>query len=42
MWVAEDGNPLIDEASLWSDLLGHALGQVDWFALVDSIRSDAA
>lgn len=42
MWVSEDGNPLIEAASMYSDLLGHALGQVDWFEIVDSLQSDAA
>jgi hypothetical protein len=31
----EEGNPLADEASLYSDLLNHAIAMTDWFEVVD-------
>jgi hypothetical protein len=33
-----DCNPLADHASLYSDLLTHALGAVDWHHLADHLR----
>ena len=32
-----DGSPVIDEASLYSDLLGSALHEVHWVEIADSI-----
>jgi hypothetical protein len=38
-WVGEM-SPTADDASLYSDLLGHALGAVDWRSIADGIRED--
>lgn len=38
-WV-EDGNPLADKASLYSDLLTWALGQVGWAEVAGCLRPD--
>lgn len=29
-WIEDDDNPLADDATLYSDMLGHALRLVDW------------
>jgi hypothetical protein len=36
----EDSSPLVDEASLATDLLGAALGRVDWLAIARHFRAD--
>ena len=33
-------NPLLDDASMWSDLLTAALGSVDWFELAEHYLED--
>ena len=35
-----DMNPLLDDASLWSDLLGAALSEVDWYEIAENYLSD--
>ena len=34
-WV-NDNAPLINESSMYSDLLGHALSSVDWYEIADN------
>jgi hypothetical protein len=34
-------NPLIDEASVYADLLGWALSQVDWGEIAEHLREDS-
>lgn len=36
----EEGNPLTDAPSVYSDLLGAALSEVDWYEITDSWLSD--
>ena len=38
-WIA-DANPLLGEASLYSDLLNAALGAVDWYELAEYLLAD--
>jgi hypothetical protein len=38
----EDGNPLADAASLYSDLLSAALSEVDWREIVENWLADIA
>ena len=33
-----DNNPLLDDASLYSDLLGRAMGQVEWLEIVEGLQ----
>lgn len=33
-------NPLAEDANTFSDLMTHALGQVDWFRIADSIAEE--
>lgn len=33
-------HPLADDATMYSDILGHALGQVDWHEVADSILEE--
>mgnify|MGYP000884505089 FL=1 len=35
-----DMNPLLDDASLWSDLLGAALSEVDWYEIAENYLSE--
>ncbi len=35
----EDRNPLAEQASLYTDLLGNALGHVDWDAVAHAFRA---
>jgi hypothetical protein len=38
-WI-EDMNPLASDASMFSDLLGAALGEVDWYEFAENLLSD--
>jgi len=38
-WI-EEGNPLIDTASLYSDLLNAALSEVDWYEVANHYRNE--
>lgn len=38
-WI-EEVNPLLDEASLFTDLLNAALSEVDWWEIVEHFRQD--
>lgn len=38
-WI-EEMNPLNDSASPWSDLLGAALSEVDWFEIAENYLSE--
>jgi hypothetical protein len=33
----EERNPLTNESSLYSDLMGYALGMVDWYELAENL-----
>jgi hypothetical protein len=39
---AEEFNPLADEASMFSDLLGHALANVDYYEIAENILEELA
>lgn len=39
-WITEDMNPLIDQNSLYSDLLNSELQQVDWLEVVEHFREE--
>jgi hypothetical protein len=36
----EEMNPLSNDASMWSDLLGAALSEVDWFEIAEHYKDD--
>ncbi len=36
----EEANPLSSDASVYSDLLGHALSNVDYYEIADNILSE--
>ena len=36
----DDNNPLADQSSTYTDLLGHALGNVDWREIADNMLSE--
>ena len=36
----EENNPLLGEASLYSDILSAALGDVDWYEIAEHILND--
>jgi len=38
--AVEGGNPLADSASLYSDLMGKALGNVDWYEVAESFLEE--
>jgi hypothetical protein len=40
--LVEESNPLADDASMYADLLGHAIARVDWMYLARSLMDDAA
>ena len=35
-----DAHPLTDRATMYSDLMNHALGQVDWQEVADSVLAE--
>jgi hypothetical protein len=35
--LVEDGSPLAEEASMYADLLGAAIGAVDWYEIAEAI-----
>jgi len=37
---SEEANPMVEEASIWSDLMSHALGRVDWDRIADHLIDD--
>ena len=37
----DETNPLADEASMWSDLLGAALSEVNWYEIAEHFIADA-
>lgn len=38
--VRNDDNALLDEASMWSDLLSTSLGRVDWYEIVQNNQEE--
>jgi hypothetical protein len=38
-WI-EEMNPIADQASMFTDLLGNALGQVDWHEIAENFLTD--
>lgn len=36
--IGTDGNPLIDEAGMYTDLLGNALSGVDWLEIAQNLK----
>lgn len=39
-WLRDEENPLGDTANVYTDLLSHALGRVDWFELAEAFQPD--
>ena len=38
--LVEETNPLAGSATMFTDLLGHAIGRVDWFEIAASVLED--
>ena len=36
----EESNPLADDASMFSDLMGHALACVDWYEIAENVLEE--
>ena len=36
----KDTHPLVHQASMYSDLLTHSLGRVDWYEVADSVLAE--
>lgn len=39
-WLSDEENPLGDTANLYTDLLSHALGRVDWLEVAEAFQPD--
>jgi hypothetical protein len=39
-WISEEDNPLIDQSSLYADLLNHALSEVNWYEIAEHFIED--
>lgn len=37
---AEENNPIVDDASVWTDLVGHAIGMIDFFEIAEHYIND--
>jgi len=40
VYVSEDCNPLIDDASMFTDLLNGALSEVNWYEIILAAKED--